>query len=60
MSPIHTGTCPASGPAERAAEAARRDYCLHDAHGRPLGRIEAPVNQPRLGTSAPTVYLKRD
>jgi hypothetical protein len=35
-------------------------YCLRDQAGNPIGTIAAPVERPRLGTSAPTVYLRRD
>jgi hypothetical protein len=36
-----------------------REYCLHDLSGSPLGTIAAPMARPVVGTSAPTVYLRR-
>jgi hypothetical protein len=35
-------------------------YNLYDQAGRPIGTIAAPAEQPRFGSSAPTVYLRRE
>jgi hypothetical protein len=61
--PVHTGPCftlparlhPRSSPMGTAA----REYCLHDLSGSPLGTIAAPMARPVVGTSAPTVFLRR-
>jgi hypothetical protein len=35
-------------------------YWLHDAAGRPIGTITAPIEQPTVGPHAPTFYLRRE
>lgn len=60
--PVHTGPClslPARLHGRRSAAGATREYCLHDLSGHPLGTIAAPVARPVVGTTAPTVYLRR-
>jgi hypothetical protein len=59
---VHTGPClslPARLHGRRSAEGSTREYCLHDLTGRPLGTIAAPVARPVVGSTAPTVYLRR-
>lgn len=59
--PVHTGPCLAL-PARlhgRPAAGSTREYCLHDLAGQPLGTIAAPVARPVVGSTAPTVYLRR-
>jgi hypothetical protein len=59
---VHTGPCfslPARLHGRRSAEGGTREYCLHDLTGRPLGTIAAPVARPVVGSTAPTVYLRR-
>ena len=59
--PVHTGPC-LSLPARlhgRRSEAGTREYCLHDLSGKPLGTIAAPVARPVVGSTAPTIYLRR-
>jgi len=65
---VHTGACVAvprsiielaerlAGRFERPLE---REYCLHDASGRPVGVIRATAGRPAVGRDAPTVYLRR-
>lgn len=59
---VHTGPClslPARLHGRRSAEGGTREYCLHDMTGKPLGTIAAPVARPVVGSTAPTVYLRR-
>lgn len=68
---FHSGTCVAVPRSlARAAEIVRRavrvttdaavkDYCLVDLDGSPLGTVPAATAKPHLGTSAPTVFLRR-
>ncbi len=42
-----------------ATEGAVKDYCLVDLDGSPLGTVPAAMAKPHLGTSAPTVFLRR-
>lgn len=59
---VHTGPCltlPARLHGRRSAEGNAREYCLHDLTGKPLGTIAAPVARPVVGSTAPTIYLRR-
>jgi hypothetical protein len=66
---VHTGSCLAipRALAEIAArmsgflqeERREREYCLHDERGRPVGVIRCVPARPRVGRSAPSVYLHR-
>ena len=56
MYEVHRGSC-GTAPSE-AREPVR--YCLHDQTGRPIGTIPAPAALPTVGTSAPTIYLRRE
>lgn len=60
---VHTGPCltlPARLHARWSAAGGTREYCLHDLTGRPLGTIAAPVARPVVGSTAPTIYLRRN
>ena len=60
--PVHTGPCltlPARLHARWSAAGSTREYCLHDLSGRPLGTIAAPVARPVVGSTSPTIYLRR-
>ena len=59
---VHAGPCltlPARLHGRWSAEGSTREYCLHDMTGKPLGTIAAPVARPVVGSTAPTVYLRR-
>jgi hypothetical protein len=60
--PVHTGPCltlPARLHGRWSPVGTAREYCLHDLTGSPLGTIAAPMARPVVGSSAPTVYLRR-
>jgi len=60
--PVYTGPCltlPARLHPRSSPMGTAREYCLHDLSGSPLGTIAAPMARPVVGTSAPTVYLRR-
>jgi hypothetical protein len=60
--PVHAGPClalPARVHGRWTPLGTAREYCLHDLSGSPLGTIAAPMTRPLVGTSAPTVYLRR-
>jgi len=58
MNELHAGWCGTPLTELPRSEPAR--YCLHDQTGRPIGTIAAPAERPKVGISAPTVYLRRD
>lgn len=61
-STVHTGPCltlPARLHGRFGAAGSTREYCLHDLSGKPLGTIAAPMARPVVGSTAPTVYLRR-
>jgi len=65
---VHTGACIAvprslielaGRLAGKFDQPLTREYCLHDASGRPVGIIRAAAGRPAVGRDAPTVYLRR-